>query len=92
MDEIEEQSSSKTNRKAIASFVLGTLGSTGVLFVAAIVGIIMGRRAHGEIDVTGQSGRALATIGIVLGWVGLIWIAVFLIYFWVFADTAGAGR
>lgn len=84
MDEIEEQSPRKTNRKAIASLVLGTLGSTGVLFVAAIVGIVMGRRAHREIDATGQSGRALATIGIVLGWVGLIWIIVFVLYFWIF--------
>ena len=84
LDEVEEQSSRKTNRKSIASLVLRTLGSTGVLFVAAIVGIVMGRRAHSEIDATGQSRRALATIGIVLGWIGLIWITVFVCYFWAF--------
>ena len=84
LDEVEEQSPRKTNRKAIASLVLGTLGSTGVLFVAAIVGIVMVRRANSEIDATGQPGRALATVGIVLGWIGLIWITVFVIYFWIF--------
>ncbi len=52
--------------------------------MAAIVGIVMGRKAHGEIDATGQSGRALATIGIVLGWIGLIWITAFVLYFWIF--------
>jgi hypothetical protein len=87
LDEIEAQPPTKTNRKAITSLVLGFLGLTGVLFVAAIVAIVIGRRAHQEIDATGQPGRSLATIGIVLGWTGLIWITAFIIFFWVFADT-----
>lgn len=86
MAEIEEQPPRKTNRKAIASLVLGIIGLTGVLFVAAIVGIMMGRSAHREIDVTGQSGRSLATAGIVLGCIGLVWAVVFLIFFFSVSD------
>lgn len=89
MDEIDEQPPRKTNRKAVASLVFGVLGLTGVLFVAAIVAIVIGRRAHREIDTTGQPGRALATIGIALGWLGLIWITIFVALFWVFADVTG---
>lgn len=87
MAEIEDQPPRKTNRKAIASLVLGIIGLTGVLFVAAIVAIMMGRSAHREIDVTGQSGRSLATTGIVLGWIGLLWAAAFVIFFFVMSDT-----
>lgn len=90
-DGIEDHRPGKTNRKAIASLVLGILGLTGVLFVAAIVAIAIGHGAHREIDATGTSGRALATIGIVLGWIGLIWFTAFVIFFWLFADNAGSG-
>lgn len=90
MDEIEDHRAGKTNRKAIASLVLGILGLTGVLFVAAIVAIAIGRGAHREIDATGGSGRGLATTGIVLGWIGLIWFTAFIIFFWVFADSTGS--
>ncbi len=86
MDEIEDQPPGKPNRKAIASLVLGVLGLTGVLFVAAIVAIVMGRRARSEIDASGGSGRALATTGMVLGWLGLIWITLFLLFLW-FVDA-----
>lgn len=71
----------------MASLVLGIIGLTGVLFVAAIVGIMMGRGAHREIDATGQPGRSLATAGIVLGWVGLVWAAAIVILFFVASDS-----
>ena len=90
IDEIEDHEASKTNRKAIASLVLGILGLTGVLFVAAIVAIAIGRGAHREIDASGASGRGLATMGIVLGWIGLIWFTAFVIFFWVFADNTAS--
>lgn len=82
MDEDEVQAPArKMNGKAVVSLVLGLVGMTGVLFVAAIVAIVLGRRSRQEITETGQKGAALATTGIVLGWTGLAWVAAFGVYF-----------
>ena len=70
-----------TNKKAIASLVLGIIGMTGVLFVAAIVAIVLGRAARNEIAETGQPGSGLATTGIGLGIFTLAWVSLFLIWF-----------
>lgn len=78
--EVQDRSRS-TNGKAIASIVLGLVGLTGVLFVAAIVAIVLGRKAREEIEGSDQRGGALATTGIVLGWTGLVLTAAFGIYF-----------
>ena len=84
MDEehVERQEASRsTNKKAIAALVLGLIGLTGVLFVAAIVAIVLGMRSRREIAASDQSGLGLAKAGIVLGWTGLIWPMLFAIYF-----------
>lgn len=82
MDEAEVRApATRVNGKAIASLVLGVIGMTGILFVAAIVAIVLGQRSRREIDATGQKGAALATAGIVLGWTGLAWVVAFCIYF-----------
>lgn len=82
MDEDEVQAPArKMNGKAVASLVLGLVGMTGILFVAAIVAIVLGRRSRQEIAETGQKGAALATTGIVLGWTGLAWVVAFGVYF-----------
>ena len=80
MDEAREPARS-TNGKAVAALILGVIGMTGVLFVAAIVAIVLGKRSRSEIDATGQRGASLATAGIVLGWTGLVWVTAFGIYF-----------
>ena len=69
------------NGKAVASLALGLFGMTGVLFVAAIVAIVLGKRSRREIEETGQKGAALAATGIVLGWTGLAWVLAFGVYF-----------
>ena len=80
MVEVQETTRS-TNGKAIAAVILGLIGMTGVLFVAAIVAIVLGNRSRREIQSTGQRGGSLATTGIVLGWTGLAWVTAFGIYF-----------
>lgn len=59
------------NGKAITSLILGIIGMTGVLFVAAIVAIVLGRRAKSEIESSDQRGSTLAASGIALGWIGV---------------------
>lgn len=82
MDEDELQAPArKMNGKAVASLVLGLVGMSGILFVAAVVAIVLGRRSRQEIAETGQKGAALATTGIVLGWTGLAWVVAFGVYF-----------
>jgi Domain of unknown function (DUF4190) len=78
----------KTNGKAIGSLALGLIGMTGVLFVAAVVAIVLGRRAHAEIEVTRQKGSALASVGIVLGWLGLV-VAVSLVVLFIVTTSGG---
>jgi Domain of unknown function (DUF4190) len=60
----------RTNGYAIASMVLGILGSTTCL-IGAILALVFGYKARREIDASGgqQQGRGMAIAGIVLGWV-----------------------
>ena len=65
---------SGTNGKAIASLVLAIIGGG----IGSILAIIFGRQARREIDASGgaQGGRGLATAGIILGWIGIVAIAI----------------
>jgi hypothetical protein len=63
------------NGQALASLICGVAG----LFVGvtAVPAILLGHRARREIRATGESGGAMATVGIVLGWlVAGCWAAV----------------
>jgi len=64
-----------TNGLAIAGFVLGLLGFTGI---TAILGIVLGSIGLSRIRGTGQGGKGLAIAGIVLG---SCWLALFVILF-----------
>lgn len=59
-----------TNGYAIAALVLGIVWMYGV---TSILALVFGYRARREIDASQgwQTGRGLATAGIVLGWVGI---------------------
>jgi Domain of unknown function (DUF1707)/Domain of unknown function (DUF4190) len=60
----------RTNPLAIASLVCGlTQPFTGGLTM--IPAVILGHLAHGQIRRTGERGGALATVGLVLGWMGI---------------------
>jgi len=59
-----------TNGKAVASLVLGILCLYGI---GSILALIFGFMARREIDASGgaQTGRGMATAGIVLGFIGI---------------------
>lgn len=60
--------SQRTNRLAVAALCCGI---AFIFFPAAIVAIILGHIARGEIRRTGEHGRGLATAGLILGYAGL---------------------
>lgn len=68
------QGAPRTNGYAIASLVLGILW---IYWIGSILALILGYMARNEIDSSGggQTGRGLATAGIVLGWVGVATLA-----------------
>ncbi len=68
-----------TNGFAIASLVLGILiivswGLTGIL------ALIFGYIARKQIRERGEGGAGLAVAGIVLGWVGVAFLAIFVVF------------
>ena len=67
----------QTNAMAIASMVLGIFWIYGI---GAILALIFGYKALKEIDGSNgtQTGRGMATAGIVLGWIGIVGIVIFL--------------
>lgn len=60
-----------TNGLAIASLVLGIVW---VFYIGSILALIFGLVAHKQIKVTGQSGKGMATAGIVLGSIGITFL------------------
>jgi hypothetical protein len=69
----------RTNTLAIASLVLGIVN----MFVGSILALVFGYKAMREIDESHgtQTGRGLAVAGVVLGWVGLVMSAIWLLIF-----------
>jgi Domain of unknown function (DUF4190)/zinc-ribbon domain len=76
----------RTNGFAIASLVLGVLWMYGI---GAILALVFGYKAKADIARSNgaQSGRGLATAGIVLGWIGVAGMIVGII-----ALAAATGR
>ena len=58
------------NRSAVASLVLGALWLAGI---GSVLALVFGYRARRQIKISepSQPGGVLATVGIVLGWVGI---------------------
>jgi hypothetical protein len=67
-----------TNGLAIASMVLGILW---IYWIGSILALIFGYVAKGQIDRAAgrQGGRGMAIAGIVLGWIGLGFLALFIV-------------
>jgi hypothetical protein len=68
-----------TNKKAIWSLVLGIVGLLCCGFFAGIPAIILGNIAKKEIATSGEGGSGLATAGLVLGVIAIIWGVIYLI-------------
>jgi len=68
----------KTNGMAIASLVLGIVWLYGV---GSILALIFGYNAKKQIEQSGgsQTGRGMATAGIVLGWIGAGTLAIVIV-------------
>ena len=67
-----------TNGLAVASMVLGILW---IYWIGSILALVFGYMAKKQIDEAGgvQSGRGMATAGIVLGWIGVGTVAFFIV-------------
>ena len=63
---------------AIASMVLGIVWIYGITSVLAL---ILGYQAKREIARTGKRGEEMATAGLVLGWVALMGLVLFIMFF-----------
>jgi Domain of unknown function (DUF4190) len=70
----------KTNALAIASLCCG-IGQLIAWILTGIPAIALGFMALSQIRQTGEDGRGMAIIGIVLGFVGIILFALFIIFF-----------
>lgn len=81
----------KTNGLAIASMVLSILGFIWVLpFVGSLAGAIMGHVSLGQIKRTGEGGRGMALAGVIVGWIGLGFMILGILFF-VFVIFASGG-
>ena len=79
----------RTNSLAIASLVCGLAQPfTGGLTM--IPAVILGHVAHGQIRRSGERGGALATIGLVLGWIGISVVVLVLVLVTLIAWRSGS--
>ncbi len=64
-------SANTTNTLAVVSIVAGVASFVFVPVIGAIVAVITGHMAKGQIRQTGEGGGGLATVGLILGYVHL---------------------
>lgn len=65
-----------TNGLAIASLVLGIVW---VWWIGSILAVVFGHISLGQIKRTGQGGRGMAIAGLVLGYIGVAFLALFIV-------------
>ena len=70
--------SAGTNGMAVASMVLGILW---LWWLGSILALVFGYVAKQQINERGEGGGAMATAGIVLGWIGVGFMALSLLLF-----------
>jgi hypothetical protein len=68
--------SAQSSTMAIISLIAGILGLTFIPIIGSIVALILGYMAKNEIRASGGalSGDGMATAGIILGWVGMVFL------------------
>lgn len=73
--------SAPTNSLAVVSLVSGILSWVLCPFVGAVVAVITGHVARGQIKTSGEAGGGMAVAGLVLGYVHLVaWVVG--LFFW----------
>lgn len=79
----------RTNPLAIASLVCGLAQPfTGGLTM--IPAVVLGHVAHSQIRRSGERGGALATVGLVLGWIGISVVVLLIVAVMIVARHSGA--
>lgn len=75
---------------ATAALILGICAILVCPIICAPLALIYGNKARNEIDASGGrlGGRGMATAGIVLGWIGVAWAVLWVIYIIVVAGSA----
>jgi hypothetical protein len=79
-----------TNSLAIVSLVAGLASYVVVPVIGAVVAIITGHMARGQIRRTGESGGGLALAGLILGYVHLLLVVIAVVIIAIVAIAAGA--
>jgi len=67
-----------TNSLAVASLILG-LVQPFTMFLTTIPAVVCGHVARRQIRRTGESGRGLATAGLTVGWIGVVFLTLMII-------------
>jgi hypothetical protein len=80
-----------TPGSATAALILGICALLVCPIICAPLALVYGNKARNEIDGSGGrlGGRGMATAGIVLGWIGVAWAVLWIIYIIVVVAAAG---
>jgi uncharacterized membrane protein len=79
----------RTNPLAVASLVFG-LAQPFTAGLSTIPAVVLGHVAHSQIRRSGERGGALATIGLVLGWIGISVVLLVILAVAIVARHSGA--
>jgi uncharacterized membrane protein len=79
----------RTNSLAIASLICG-LAQPFTLGLTTIPAVVLGHAAHGQIRRSAERGGALATVGLVLGWIGISVVVLLLLVVAIVVRHSGA--
>lgn len=74
----------RTNSLAIASLVTGILSWVLCPFLAAVLAVIFGHVARGQVKQSGEGGGGMALAGLILGYVNIGLSAVFVVFYILF--------
>jgi hypothetical protein len=79
-----------TPGSATAALILGICALLVCPIICAPLALVYGNKARNEIDGSGGrlGGRGMATAGIVLGWIGVAWAVLWIIYIIAVAASA----
>ena len=64
---------------AVASLVLGIVGITVLPVIGSVLAVILGRASIDGAHKRGERGSAIATAGVILGWIGVAALAIFVV-------------
>jgi hypothetical protein len=78
-----QQTQAAPDGKAIASLVLGIVGLTVLPFIGSILAINFGRTSISNARKRGEGDSAMATAGVILGWIGVAASVIFFVL-WIF--------